>query len=1165
MGGKNSTEQQPPGDQNSNTWAHTTEQKKLTAEEMQRVREQRAKALQQRIEDQRREDQLKNQEVINFKNIHEQQSPEQQKLPSPNKVNQEQTKPITQPNLQQQQQQKLPQPKEEIKVQHSQQTTGQQNLQASALLDRIKSQQKVEEQKPQNQSETQIKPQPQPQKQVITKESRVHQFISDVFQITNDNSSATNKNKTFLYEFCGEGRLFSLDNLDDILMSRLQKQKDENKFVYLYQTYRKIENHLYVKEKIIEPAQVSDVKEQIVSFFNTCLILPETFNLKNETIQQPDNDGQGMGGQDMNQMLMQMLQGGGQGMPPGGLMATEKLQSWQIFNFSQMQNNLWEAFEKESIAADQEFMEQLLSVMRESGDDYQIKLFFDTLFQKMHLNLNSIKIEKFRVAESQLEMIKLLFTYKEAQEAFVNNPLFFRQGHNGKTIQGIAKSQQSGISRMTDQVAEQLNNLHKQIYEVIQKLLKNKECKDKVVSWLRHSISLNMEKQKMYTQIPVASDGFILNLMSLLLLFCKPFTSKFAEYHSHFQKINCFYLIDDRFFIGGSKIEKLNQDTVNQFIQNLSINPQFTGLTQEPNQKSSLEDDIQEMNQSSGNTAINENYTLTQPNFITEVFFLAHQAVHMMEKKLEQQYEQLGKSINKAAKERDFNLYEEFMGQKLSIDAHLIGKNTLACFRSLFTFSGALFQSMSSGVSPYQLQDKKVFEDIQNFQQMVLMLRQKLIENGGSGFNTPLDIAVLPIHILTNLATLPRLFRQIEPESYYGKDVDLHIQVATNVHAIVSPYLKNPHTKAEMIKFLAYLVPQSILHKDKESNPQQNQKREREDNLYKDIFFLNITLRELLIESIVHVYIDAERTGYYEKASFRFFARKERPGLFIEFCNFLINDMNNLLFEGLLELEEIRDYEELQSSGELMSLDQELRESMEAKYQENSRKAKAHFQLSNMVVKLLQKVTINVQEPFVSEELGERYANALNFCIDSLVSQKDLKLKVNNPDQYNFEPRALLINILMMYANMSEQESFLRHVVNDTRSYKDETFDKALRLLNNPKKGVQIDQERTFKFEVMVSRLKSLRNEINEEEGMYDDAPEDLLDPIMNTLMKEPVELPASNTIIDFITIKKHLMNDPNDPFNRSPLTLEQLIPRPDIKKRIEEYKLQKKEQKQSQ
>jgi hypothetical protein len=87
----------------------------------------------------------------------------------------------------------------------------------------------------------------------------------------------------------------------------------------------------------------------------------------------------------------------------------------------------------------------------------------------------------------------------------------------------------------------------------------------------------------------------------------------------------------------------------------------------------------------------------------------------------------------------------------------------------------------------------------------------------------------------------------------------------------------------------------------------------------------------LLVEALVTVYIDAERTGYYEKASFRFYASgimdyiwsdkdyrlrfvelgNAKPGLFLEFCNFIINDVSTLLFDGLLELEEIRDYETL--------------------------------------------------------------------------------------------------------------------------------------------------------------------------------------------------------------------------------------------------------------
>jgi ubiquitin conjugation factor E4 B len=71
----------------------------------------------------------------------------------------------------------------------------------------------------------------------------------------------------------------------------------------------------------------------------------------------------------------------------------------------------------------------------------------------------------------------------------------------------------------------------------------------------------------------------------------------------------------------------------------------------------------------------------------------------------------------------------------------------------------------------------------------------------------------------------------------------------------------------------------------------------------------------------------------------------------------------------------------------------------------------------------------------------------------------------------------------------------------------------------------------------------------------FDDAPDEFLDPLMATLMSDPVELPSSHNIIDRITIKRHLLNDPHDPFNRSPLTLEQVIPRPDILKKIEEYK----------
>ena len=49
-------------------------------------------------------------------------------------------------------------------------------------------------------------------------------------------------------------------------------------------------------------------------------------------------------------------------------------------------------------------------------------------------------------------------------------------------------------------------------------------------------------------------------------------------------------------------------------------------------------------------------------------------------------------------------------------------------------------------------------------------------------------------------------------------------------------------------------------------------------------------------------------------------------------------------------------------------------------------------------------------------------------------------------------------------------------------------------------------------------------------------APEEFIDPITTCLMKDPVRLPSSSKILDRLTIKKHLIYDHTDPFNREPL-----------------------------
>ena len=74
----------------------------------------------------------------------------------------------------------------------------------------------------------------------------------------------------------------------------------------------------------------------------------------------------------------------------------------------------------------------------------------------------------------------------------------------------------------------------------------------------------------------------------------------------------------------------------------------------------------------------------------------------------------------------------------------------------------------------------------------------------------------------------------------------------------------------------------------------------------------------------------------------------------------------------------------------------------------------------------------------------------------------------------------------------------------------------------------------------------------------YDDAPEEYLDPITADVMEDPVKLPSSGQVVDRFTIEQILLNDPTDPFNRSPLSKSELIPLPELKEKIIKYKSSK-------
>ena len=154
-------------------------------------------------------------------------------------------------------------------------------------------------------------------------------------------------------------------------------------------------------------------------------------------------------------------------------------------------------------------------------------------------------------------------------------------------------------------------------------------------------------------------------------------------------------------------------------------------------------------------------------------------------------------------------------------------------------------------------------------------------------------------------------------------------------------------------------------------------------------------------------------------------------------------------------------------------------------------------------------------------------------------------------------------SIIKIFSYFVDYEEFIEFVVSDQRAYKYENFTKAVKLKNDYNK-VKVDMETYEKFDNLVfKKLKVAEETVKQNAVNFDDAPEEFLDPLTYNIMENPVILPSSKINIDRRTIEDYLLTNPSDPFNRNPLTKEELIPNDELKKKIDEYKINKIKEKQ--
>lgn len=183
--------------------------------------------------------------------------------------------------------------------------------------------------------------------------------------------------------------------------------------------------------------------------------------------------------------------------------------------------------------------------------------------------------------------------------------------------------------------------------------------------------------------------------------------------------------------------------------------------------------------------------------------------------------------------------------------------------------------------------------------------------------------------------------------------------------------------------------------------------------------------------------------------------------------------------------------------------------------------------------------------------------NCLNSCLDRLVGPRCLELKMqkgqaNDFEEYNFKPKELLQMIAEMYVFVGkvDKEKVQKLITEDGRSYRPKTFQKAVAILRREQ---MISTDMLSEFSTFVQELNDLAE--SQEAALANvSVPDEFLDPIMSEIMVDPVFLPTSSTIMDRKVIERHIMSNDDDPFNRMPLGVKDLVPQKELRERIVEF-----------
>lgn len=695
-----------------------------------------------------------------------------------------------------------------------------------------------------------------------------------------------------------------------------------------------------------------------------------------------------------------------------------------------------------------------------------------------------------------------------------------------------ARARDEAFVRNSQQALRMTLQTHQDdLFDIAERIVKaGKVYRDRLLDWFALTVNQNHKRRAIWVDEKiVSSDGFMINVTAVMDRLCEPFVE------TTFSKVHL------------ASVDYLRKNPRVDIRDETKLNA---------DQKTSDEFYANDLGPRDNN------------NFITEIFFLTVAAHHYGKEaannklgNLQREVKHLEKQIEQMEKER-----VKFMSNNMQL---AIFDQHVKRFKDQLERGQCVIRAVQ-GV----LLDETAQQRSMQFMRFVIVW---LLRIAVPGSQYPKEEIRLPL-----AEDVPQVFRCL-PE-YFLEDIVDNFKFCTRTMPWVimstqceelitvcitflrsSEYIKSPYLKSGLVSILFHGVwPFG----------------RRSKGILGDLLNSSDFALKHLLHALMKFYIEAESTGthtqFFDKFNIRYEIfkviqciwsnsiyrdnlereSKQNVDFFVRFVNLMLNDVTFVLDESFSAFRLIHKLQiELSQSGEDGSeMTQEQRQQKEEELEGAKGRAKSYMQLTNETVQMFKMFTEALPDAFTMPEIVQRLADMLDYNLDALAGKNQRELKVEDSQQYGFAPAILLSDIMSVYLNLKDKPSFHLAVARDGRSYKPHAFANAVQIMNKTGSSLKSPDELDTwrKLTATIAATKEADDQAEEDLG---EIPDEFLDPLMYTLMEDPVILPMSRQTVDRSTIRSHLLSDPTDPFNRQPMSIEDVIEDAELKEKIDAFK----------